>query len=257
MSDELLERCVHVRALPSTVFSYFEDSKRFASWWGEGSTIDPRPGGAVRIAYPGGVVVSGEVLAIDAPHSIVFTYGYEEGQGPVPPGSTTVTITLEPHSLGTLLKLTHAFADPSARDVHVPGWRHQLAVFAGVVTRVQNDDLDGLFDRFFAAQLVEEESERVAALEPLVSEDFSFRDTFACVQGTGEFAAYLEAARDHGMALLIERDGPVRHCQGTAVCDWLVRQGDGAVFLRGTNVANLAPDGRLADVCGFWEVPGR
>ena len=50
----------------------------------------------------------------------------------------------------------------------------------------------------------------------------------------------------------LERDGPVRHCQGTALADWVVRGRDGAVSRRGTNVLELAPDGRLAGVVGLW-----
>lgn len=257
MTRPTLERRIVVRARPETVFSFFTDSTRFADWWGAGSTIDARPGGAVRIVYPNGVVVSGEVLELDPGRHIAFTYGYEGGQGPVPPGATRVDVTLAPHAEGTALHLVHAFDEQGARDAHVPGWRYQLAVFANVAARAEHADLDGVFDRFFAAQAVDGEDARCAALAEVVTDDFAFRDTFACVTGAAEMAAYVEAGRAHGMALAIERDGAVRHCQGVAVCDWLVRTPDGAEMMRGTNVARLAPDGRLADVVGLWTMPGR
>src|SRR5262249_5445683 len=41
-----LNRTVVIRAMPETVFRYFTDSARWAAWWGHGSTIDARPGGA-------------------------------------------------------------------------------------------------------------------------------------------------------------------------------------------------------------------
>ena len=44
-----LTRTLTIRAPRSVVFRYFTDSRRFAAWWGEGSTIDGRVGGAVRI----------------------------------------------------------------------------------------------------------------------------------------------------------------------------------------------------------------
>lgn len=257
MNQHSLDRRVLVRALPSTVFSFFTDPALFAEWWGAGSAIDARPGGAVRIQYPNGIVVSGEVLEVDPDRRIVFTYGYEGGKGPVAPGATRVEIALTPMDHGTELALTHTFEDEEVRDAHVPGWRHQLAVFANVAARRQHADVDGLFDRFYGAQNVDALDDREAALAPLVTDGFTFRDTFACVRGAAEFAAHLEAARAHGVAATIERDGPVRQCQGTAVSDWVARGADGAVMLTGTNVATLAPDGRLADVCGLWEMPGR
>ena len=44
----VVERTVLIAARRETVFDYFTDSARFAAWWGKGSTIDPRPGGALR-----------------------------------------------------------------------------------------------------------------------------------------------------------------------------------------------------------------
>jgi uncharacterized protein YndB with AHSA1/START domain len=59
-----LDRTLLIRARRETVFRFFTDSARWASWWGEGSSIDPRPGGAVVIRYPGAVEARGETLAL-------------------------------------------------------------------------------------------------------------------------------------------------------------------------------------------------
>ena len=88
MNQQSLERRVLVRALPSTVFSFFTDSTLFAEWWGAGSEIDARPGGAVRLPDPHGVDVSGEVVEVAPDRRIVYTSGYEDGKGPAPPGAT-------------------------------------------------------------------------------------------------------------------------------------------------------------------------
>ena len=37
-----LERTVVIQADQQTVFSFFTDNDRWASWWGAGSTIDPK-----------------------------------------------------------------------------------------------------------------------------------------------------------------------------------------------------------------------
>jgi hypothetical protein len=55
---QTLERSVLIHAERATVFRYFTDSARFARWWGEGSSIDARPGGAMRIRYPNGIEAS-------------------------------------------------------------------------------------------------------------------------------------------------------------------------------------------------------
>ncbi len=41
--EHALERSVLICATRRTVFSYFTDNRRFADWWGEGSSIEPRP----------------------------------------------------------------------------------------------------------------------------------------------------------------------------------------------------------------------
>lgn len=257
MAQETLERRVVVRARPATVYSFFTDPARFAAWWGAGSTIDARPGGRVRIVYPNGIVASGEVVALEPERHVAFTFGYEDGRGPVPPGSTRVDVRLAPHPEGTSLHLTHAFDSTAARDAHVPGWRHQLGAFAVAAARAEHADVDARFDRFYAAQLLPDEGARRAALAALVTDDFTFRDTFACVAGAADMAAHLEAARAHGAAFSLERHGPARHCQGLALCDWVVRLPDGSEFLRGANVARFAPDGRFAEVVGLWDLPAR
>src|SRR4029077_14818063 len=95
-----LELTVVIRATRDTVFRFFTDSTRWANWWGAGSTIDATPGGKVYIRHPNGAETVGEVLEVHAPEHIVFTYGYATGN-PIPPGSSRVTIRLEPDSAGT------------------------------------------------------------------------------------------------------------------------------------------------------------
>jgi uncharacterized protein YndB with AHSA1/START domain len=62
-----LERTVLIEAPRDIVFSYFTDSGKWARWWGAGSTIDARAGGALEIVHPGGVRVAGEILEINPP----------------------------------------------------------------------------------------------------------------------------------------------------------------------------------------------
>jgi hypothetical protein len=46
--------------------------------------------------------------------------------------------------------------------------------------------------------------------------------------------------------------GAARHCQGTALVDWILRGPDGAERGRGTNVFVLDADGKIDEVVGLW-----
>jgi uncharacterized protein YndB with AHSA1/START domain len=249
MSDPfLLERTVVIRARRSTVFRYFTDSARFAAWWGAGSDIDPRPGGALQIRYPNAVTAGGQVLELDPDRRIVFSYGYDDPAKPIPRGGSRVTITLEDHPQGTLLRLVHVLPDAATRDAHVPGWRFQLSLFANVVTRELHADLADRLDRFFALW----SDPDPAAVEALCTPEITFHDGFASLAGREELAAHIAAARQHMPGVTLSRAGAPLECQGTALVDWLATAADGTARGRGTNVVELSPDGRLARVTGFW-----
>ncbi len=91
-----LERTVLINAKPSTVFAFLTETPHWAAWWGAGSTIDPKAGGKIYIRHANGVESLGQVLELDPPQRIVFSYGFASGK-PIPPGSSRVTIRLEPH----------------------------------------------------------------------------------------------------------------------------------------------------------------
>ena len=249
--DHTLDRTILIRAPRATVFNYFTDSERFARWWGQGSTIDPRPGGAVRIRYPNGVLASGEILEIDPGSRLVFTFGYESGQ-PMPPGASRVTITLVDTAGGTRLSLHHAFADPAARNQHVQGWRYQLALFANVAADEVYAGAERLCDTYFALWNETDEERRRAGFAAIASETLAFRDRFSCTDGTDDLAAHVGAAQVHMPGLTLARHGALRQCQGTAVVDWTATGTDGSIKGRGTNVFAFGPDGRITSVVGFW-----
>ena len=250
--EHVLERTVVIRARRETVFRYFTDSERFAAWWGAGSTIDARPGGALRIRHPNGALASGEVVEIVPPRLVVFTYGYEDPSKPVRPGGSRVVVTLDEGTDGTVLHLRHELPTAAARDEHVQGWRYQLAVFANVVTREMSAALTPAVDAFLAAWSEKDDARRRTALATIATHEVTFADAFSCTRGIDDLVAHLAAAQIHMPGIVLERAGDVRQCQGTAVVDWVAKGPDGAARGRGTNVFELAPDGRVARVVGFW-----
>ncbi|HEV2033331.1 MAG TPA: SRPBCC domain-containing protein [Candidatus Dormibacteraeota bacterium] len=112
-----------IEASPDTVFSYLIDPVKFVTWMGIGAELDPQPGGRFRIHADADNVAIGEYLVVDPPQRLVMTWGWERGTKAVPPGSTTVEITLTPDGSGTVLRLRHmGLPSGDAREHHHHGW---------------------------------------------------------------------------------------------------------------------------------------
>jgi uncharacterized protein YndB with AHSA1/START domain len=247
-----LERSVVVRARRADVFRYFTDSARFSAWWGAGSSIGPRAGGAISIRYPNGVMASGNVVEIVPPERIVFSYGYEDPQKPIAPGGSRVTVTLDEIAEGTRLSVRHDLDGAAARDEHGPGWRFQLSLLANAVAREINAGFAEVVDRFFAAWVEPDAAARRAGLAAVVTPDVGFRDNFATIEGLDELVDHIRAVQTFMPGMALARAGEPRHCQGTALVDWKATGPDGAARGAGTNVFSLDPDGRIFACVGFW-----
>ncbi len=246
-----LERTITIQAPRETVFRFFTDNARWAKWWGSGSTIEPRPGGAVRIRYPNAVEAAGEVLEIENPERLVFTYGFTSGQ-PIAPGTSRVTIRLEPYGAGTRLQLTHEFADAAVRDEHVQGWRFQLSLFGNAVANEIHSGAAELVDAWLSLWSVSDEKARREALAGMAAPGVRFGDQFSLLEGTAELAAHIGASQRFMPGLRLERKGDVRHCQGTVLADWVALGTDGTQRASGTSVFVLNPESRIEVVTGFW-----
>jgi uncharacterized protein YndB with AHSA1/START domain len=249
--DHVLDRTVTIAARRETVFRYFTDSEHFAAWWGPGSRIEPRPGGSVHIRFPNAIVAGGEVLEITPVERVVFTYGFESGQ-PIPIGASRVTITLEETPRGTLVRLHHELPTAAARDEHVQGWRYQLAVFANVVATEAHADAGGRADRFFALWGETDAAKRRAELEAVATDTLAFRDPYSCTDGLDDLDAHIAASQRFMPGVVLQRQGEARQCQGLAIVDWSLEGPDGKPRGKGSNVFELAPDGRIARVTGIW-----
>lgn len=249
--DHALERTVLIRAPQRIVFRYFTDSARWASWWGAGSSIDPRPGGAVRIVYPNAVKAGGEVVAIDPPRRIVFTMGFESGE-PIPIGASRVTVQLADDPAGTRLTLRHEFAEAAMRDEFVQGWRYQLALFANVVSNEVQADAARVIAAWFAAWSEPDAAKRSTLLSQSVTPEIRFRDRYSQVDGLADLEPHLAAVHVHMPGHRLEMTGSHRQCQGTALADWVAYGPGGKEVSRGTNVFTLSAEGKVTDVVGLW-----
>ncbi|HET9360576.1 MAG TPA: SRPBCC domain-containing protein [Vicinamibacterales bacterium] len=245
-----LDRTLVVRAARDTVFQYFTDTPRWASWWGAGSTIDARPGGRMVIRHANGVEVSGEVLEVSPPERIVFTYGYAN-QPQIPPGSSRVTIRLDSHPQGTLLQLTHEFSDVAPRDEHVQGWRFQLSLFANLIADTASRETS-VVDRWFAAWGEPDAGVREREIDMITAPAVTFGDKYSCLDGADDLKAHLAAVQRFMPGVRLERRGAVRYCLWHALADWAAVGKDGQQRGSGTSVFVLDAKGRITSVTGFW-----
>lgn len=243
-----LDRTIEIEAPVDLVFQMLTTTEHWARWWGEGSTIDPTPGGAVLIRHPNGVEVRGEVLAVAEGRSLAFTYGY--ASGPIPPGGSRVEISLEPAGDATRLRLAHHFAEAEPRDHHVAGWRFQLSLFANVVAAHLHRDALARVDGWFAAWAETDAAARRAALEALVAPDVRFRDRHAAIAGLDDLDSHIGMAQKFMPGVRLARQGEPRHCQGRVLVEWTATA-SGAPAGTGANLFEFDARTRIADVTGF------
>jgi uncharacterized protein YndB with AHSA1/START domain len=111
---------VHIAAPPETVFPYFTDAELMVHWLGTTATLDPTPGGVFAVDV-GDSAARGTYVSLDPVHSVVFTWGMP-GSDTLPPGGTTVEVTLTPVDGGTLVTLVHRGLPAEHRRSHEEGW---------------------------------------------------------------------------------------------------------------------------------------
>lgn len=129
---KLVDRTVDIDADPEEVYEHFVDPDRFVRWMAPHAQIEGEPGGRIRWTHANGDSCEGRFVELVPARRIVFTYGWDRPDVAVPPGSTTVEITLHRTPSGTRLHLVHrGLAGPMA-DVHAGGWTNYLGRLAAV-----------------------------------------------------------------------------------------------------------------------------
>lgn len=123
---KLVDKTVQIAAPPDVVYALLTEPSHFVRWMAPTAELDPRPGGTIRWTHLNGDSCAGQFVELVPDRRVVFTYGWERADVEVPPGSTTVEITLRPTATGTELRLLHSgLAGPMA-DAHSGGWDNYL-----------------------------------------------------------------------------------------------------------------------------------
>src|ERR1700722_8363501 len=83
-----LVREILVNASPATVFEYLTYPDKHIEWNGTQADLDPRPGGIYRVLMGGVHQAGGEFVEVVPNEKVVFTFGWDQPDHPIPAGST-------------------------------------------------------------------------------------------------------------------------------------------------------------------------
>jgi uncharacterized protein YndB with AHSA1/START domain len=123
---------VDIAAPRDVVYPYFTDPQAVLTWMGDYALLDATPGGVFHLDI-NGVPVRGRYLVLDPPGRIVITWGHA-GSAVLPPGASTVEITLQAIPDGTRVTVEHLDLPPEETTQHAIGWPHFLARLGDVAT---------------------------------------------------------------------------------------------------------------------------
>ncbi|NND76286.1 MAG: SRPBCC domain-containing protein [Ilumatobacter sp.] len=127
--DDALVLTQRVAAPREVVFEFLVDPDKMLRWMGTKAELEPHPGGKFWVNVNGSDIAVGSYVEVDPPSRVVFTWGWD-GSAEVPPGSSTVTMTLSADGDGTVVELRHEGLPGGAGDQHSEGWGHFLPLLA-------------------------------------------------------------------------------------------------------------------------------
>lgn len=135
---DAIVREIDIEASAETVFEFFVDPEKITRWLAVEADLDPRPGGVCHQVHEAATDshfhMEGRFLEVDPPKRVVFSWGFTEPEVGVPPGASTVEVTLTPTGSGTRVMLVHRGLPPAAVGDHSGGWTTMLDRLRKAVT---------------------------------------------------------------------------------------------------------------------------
>jgi hypothetical protein len=92
---------------------------------------------------------------------------------------------------------------------------------------------------------------RASTLTTIAAAGLRFRDRYSCLDGIEEIVTHIGASQRFMPGIRMERRGAARHCQGTALVDWIALGKEDKPVMSGTNVFVFGPGGKLSSVTGI------
>ena len=128
----IVERETVVSCTPAEAWRWWTEPALLVRWMGAVAEVDLRPGGAIRIAYGNGAVMAGELVTLDPPTRLDFTWGWEDPAEVVRPGQSRVEVVFEAVEGGTRVVVRHHDLPEGERAGHAEGWDYFLGRLGGV-----------------------------------------------------------------------------------------------------------------------------
>ncbi len=119
------DKTVFLPLAPDAVFELITRPERLRRWKTVSARIDLRVGGEYRWTIVPGHSAVGTFTEIEPGKHIVFSWGWE-GSPDLPPGASTVSITLDAADGGTTVRLVHDGLTDEQAASHAEGWNHFL-----------------------------------------------------------------------------------------------------------------------------------
>jgi uncharacterized protein (TIGR03086 family) len=126
------EKSVFVPLGADETFALLTRPDRLRRWQAITARVDLRAGGEYRWTIVPGHVARGTITELDPGKRVVFTWGWEDSAD-LPPGASTVIITLEPAPGGTTVRLVHDGLSEEQTASHAMGWEHYFGRLAKAV----------------------------------------------------------------------------------------------------------------------------
>jgi uncharacterized protein YndB with AHSA1/START domain len=264
-SSASITTSVVINARPEVVWRFLSDQNRLLAWitylpgapTPPGSVFEPRSGGTLKIVFPNKIEARGQVVEVDPPHRLVFTWGYEPdlAKTGLRPGSCRVEVALQPVPGGTRVTLTHSgpMSEETAR-AHEGGWRHYLSQLALQASQEAHQaHLAGSLRAWFDAWNQPDDAAREQLLASCCAPDVHLRTPFNCADGLTELSAAIASGLRHMPGVTLAQNGVVRHLHGYARVPWKVGPASGKPMFTGENFVAFDPDGKITGVVGFAE----
>ena len=127
------EKSVIVPLSPGETFDLITQPDRLRRWQAITARVDLRAGGEYRWTIAPGHSARGTFTEVEPGRRVVFTWGWE-GDADLPPGASTVTITLEPSAGGTTVRLVHEELTGEQAASQGGDWSHYLGRLVAAAT---------------------------------------------------------------------------------------------------------------------------
>lgn len=118
-----IEKSVLVPLDPEQTFALLTEPERLRRWHTISARVDLRAGGEFRFNVVPDASAGGTFVEVEPGKRLVYTWGWE-GMADLPPGASTVTVTLEPAAGGTTVTIVHEGLTPAQEVDHSAGWEH-------------------------------------------------------------------------------------------------------------------------------------